>query len=106
MEFDVGRPGLEVLQQGRERWGWRYVDHGRGQVLTGNDTFSSEEEAVHSATAAYPDIDNISITARPASAGPVSHEVDPRAEAQRLGLVLGAALMGALLLRALRRRSS
>ena len=106
MGFDKHKPGLEVVQRGPERWGWRYVDHGRGQVLTGNDTFSSEEEAVHSATAAYPDIENISITSLPASAGPASQEVDPRAEAQRLGLVLGATLLGAVLLRALRRRSS
>ena len=105
MAFDRDRPGLEVVQQGRERWGWRYVDHGRGQVLTGNDTFSSEEEAVHSATAAYPDIDNISIQRREAEAGPAS-EVDPRAEARRLALVLGAALVGALALRALRGRGS
>ena len=110
MGFDRDRPGLEVVRQDQERWGWRYVDHGRGQVLTGNDTFYSEEEAVHSATAAYPDINNISITAQRAPAGPASQEVDPRAEAQRLGLGLGlglgAALVGALVLRALRRRSS
>ena len=106
MVFDKGRPGLEVVQKDRDRWGWRYVDRSRGQVLTGNDTFPSEEEAMHSATAAYPDIDNISITAQPASAGPASQKVDRRAEAQRLGLVFGASLAGALVLRALRRRSS
>ncbi len=106
MGFRRDNPGLEIVQQSRDRWGWRYVDHGRGQVLTGNDTFSSEEEAVHSATAAYPDLDNISITAQPASAGPASQKVDPRAEARRLGLVFGTSLAGALVLRALRRRSS
>ena len=106
MVFDKARPGLEVVQQDRDRWGWRYVDRARRQVLTGNDTFPSEEEAMHSATAAYPDIDNISITAQPASAGPASQKVDRRAEAQRLGLVFGASLAGALVLRALRRRSS
>lgn len=106
MGFDRDRPGLEVVQQDQERWGWRYVDHGREQVLTGNDTFYSEEEAVHSATAAYPDIDNISITAQRAPAAPADLEVNIRAEARRLGLVLGAALVGALVLRALRRRSS
>ena len=105
MVFDKGRPGLEVVQKDRDRWGWSYVDRSRGQVLTGNDTFSSEEEAMHSATAAYPDIDNISITAQPASAGPASQKVDRRAEAQRLGLVFGASLAGALVLRALRRSS-
>jgi hypothetical protein len=105
MAFDRDRPGLEVVQQDRERWGWRYVDHSRGQVLTGNDTFSSEEEAVHSATAAYPDIDNVSIQRLEAEAGPAS-EVDPRAEALRLAWVLGAALVGALVLRALRGRGS
>ena len=107
MGFRRDNPGLEIVQQSRDRWGWRYVDHGRGQVLTGNDTFPSEEEAVHSATAAYPDIDNISITAQPASAVPgAAQEVDAHAEARRLGLMLGAALVGALVLRALRRRGS
>lgn len=106
MGFERSRPGLEVVQQGQERWGWRYVDQRRGQVLTGNDTFSSEEEAVHSATAAYPDIDNISINAQRAPAEPADQEVNTRAEARRLGLVLGAALAGALVLRAIRRRIS
>jgi len=104
--FDRGRPGLEVVQQDRDRWGWRYVDHGRGQVLMGNDTFSSEEEAVHSAAAAYPDIDNISITAQRAPAGPAARKVDAGAEARRLAWVAGTVVAGALVLRALRRRSS
>ena len=104
MGFQRDKPGLEVVQQSRERWGWRYVDHVRGQVLTGNDTFSSEEEAVHSATAAYPDIDNISITARQ-TGGSVALEVDRGAEARRLALVVGGAAAGALLLRALRGRN-
>ncbi|HZJ50606.1 MAG TPA: hypothetical protein VFF07_07080 [Actinomycetota bacterium] len=106
MGFQRDKPGIEVVEQDQDRWGWRYVDHGRGQVLTGNDTFYSEEEAVHSASAAYPDIDNISIHAQRAPAGPADLEVNTRAEARRLGLVLGAALVGALVLRALRRRSS
>lgn len=106
MGFRRDNPGLEIVQQGRERWGWRYVDHPRGQVLMGNDTFSSEEEAVHSATAAYPDIDNISITAQEAQTMPAAQGVDVRTEARRLGLILGAALVGALALRALRRRGS
>ncbi len=106
MGFRRDNPGLEIFQQSRDRWGWRYVDHGRGQVLTGNDTFSSEEEAVHSATAAYPDIDNISITAQETRTIPAAQGVDAHAEARRLGLMLGAALVGALVLRALRRRGS
>ena len=105
MGFDRDRPGLEVVQQSLERWGWRYVDHARGQVLTGNDTFSSEEEAVHSATAAYPDIDNISIAAQREPARPGAREVDAGAEARRLAWVAGTALAGALVLRVLRRRS-
>lgn len=104
MGFQRDKPGLEVVQQSRERWVWRYVDHARNQVLAGNDIFSSEEEAVHSATAAYPDIDNISITARQ-TGGAVALEVDRGAEARRLALVVGGAVAGALLLRALRGRN-
>lgn len=100
--MDHARPRLDVVQQASGRWGWRYVDHARELELTGNDTFSSEEEAVHSARAAYPDIHDISIQSSGTEERPSG--VKRGAEARRLVLALGATLAAALLLRALRDR--
>ena len=92
---------LEVVRQGESRWGWRYVDRSRELELTGNDTFTSEEEAVHSATAAYPDIDDVWVE----SSGRTDEApgFQRRDQARRLALVVGATVAAALVLRVLRR---
>jgi hypothetical protein len=100
--IETAGPKLEVVQQASGRWGWRYVDRSREHELTGNDTFSSEQEAIHSASAAYPDIDDISVESP--HIDDKAPGVDRPADALRLALALGATLTAALVLRALRRR--
>lgn len=94
-------PRLEVVRQGESRWGWRYVDRSRELELTGNDTFTSEEEAVHSATAAYPDIDDIWVESWGGTDEAPGFQ--RRDQARRLALVVGATAVVALALRVLRR---
>jgi hypothetical protein len=94
-------PRLEVVRQGESRWGWRYVDRSRELELTGNDTFTSEEEAVHSATAAYPDI--VDVWVERSGGSEEAPGFQRRDEARRLALVLGATVAAALALRVLRR---
>lgn len=94
-------PRLEVVRQGESRWGWRYVDRSREFELIGNDTFTSEEDAVHSATAAYPDIDDIWVESSGGTDEPPGFR--RRDEARRLALVVGATVVAALALRVLRR---
>ena len=92
---------LEVVREGESRWGWRYVDRSRELELTGNDTFTSEEEAVRSATAAYPDIDDVWVE----RSGRTNEApgFQRRDQARRLALVVGATVAAALVLRVLRR---
>ena len=79
---------VELWRGGDTRWRWRYVEPGPdGQplVLQANKHYASRDEALRSATTAYP---GVPVRARVAP---------PRRRRRRLGWLLGAALLAAVM---------
>jgi hypothetical protein len=100
MDEDETGALLEVVQEGSQRWAWRYVNRRHGLVLAGNESFATEAAATASAAAAYPDIEQFVVQRLPARPNPKGGEIDRRAELVRLVAGLGAAAAATWALRA------
>lgn len=97
---------VEVWQESAEFWRWRYTEppsQGRGPLeLLSNEVYESRQEAVQSASNAYPGVPVLELE-RPPGAPPEPERRQGRGRLRRRMLVLAGAMLALLVLRRRRR---